>query len=242
MRGFIAHPGGNSAEILFSECVSVTAGTAYLRRYDYRLEVTAGVIGIVTTSITWFSDPTCSPASGLFSNGGFAGEIADNAWHPSPDPDLEFIAPPGAQGARLELVVAKLSPGGAVVAHFDNVAFKVLGSCAGLSHVLCLSQDRFQVEAQWRTLSATGRAAVVKLTNDTGYLWFFGPDNVEVVIKVLDACAPFGKFWVFAGGLTDVRVDITVTDTKTGEQREYTNLLGVPFAPLQDTEAFDTCP
>ena len=83
---------------------------------------------------------------------------------------------------------------------------------------------------------------MVHLTDDTGYLWFFNPDNVEVVVKVLDACEPFGRFWVFAGGLTNVEVDLTVTDSTTGQTNTYHNNLNEPFAPIQDTDAFATCP
>ena len=102
---------------------------------------------------------------------------------------------------------------GPMTAHFDTVVFKVLNDCGPLGDVLCLNDGRFQVSANWRTADASGRAHVVQLTNDTGYLWFFNPDNVEVVVKVLDACEPFGRFWVFAGGLTNVEVDLSVTDT-----------------------------
>lgn len=34
-----------------------------------------------------------------------------------------------------------------------------------------------------------------------GYFWFFEEDNVEVVLKVLDACSFTDRFWVFAAGL-----------------------------------------
>ena len=34
---------------------------------------------------------------------------------------------------------------------------------------------------------------------------FFGPGNVEVVVKVLDGCSQNGHFWVYAAGLTDLR-------------------------------------
>jgi hypothetical protein len=59
---------------------------------------------------------------------------------------------------------------------------------------------------------------------------------------VLDGCALNGRWWVFAGGLTNVGVTLTVTDTQTGEFRTYTSPIGVPFAPLQDTTAFANCP
>jgi len=57
----------------------------------------------------------------------------------------------------------------------------------------------------------------------------------------MNACGING-YWVFAGGLTDVRVTLTVTDTQTGAVKTYTNPIGTPFQPIQDTSAFSTCP
>ncbi len=115
--------------------------------------------------------------------------------------------------------------------------------CVESTTALCLNRSRFKVEATWQTTTQTGQASVVKLTSESGYLWFFGPTNIEAVVKVLDACVdPFNHYWVFAGGLTDVRVDLRVTDTNTGAVRTYTNPLGKPFQPIQDTSAFATCP
>ena len=53
----------------------------------------------------------------------------------------------------------------------------------------------------------------MKLTDDSGYLWFFDADNIELIVKVLDGCGVNNRYWVFAGGLTNVEVDIIVTDT-----------------------------
>lgn len=111
--------------------------------------------------------------------------------------------------------------------------------CTGL----CLENDRFQVSATWRTGDGTtGSAHGVEITADTGYQWFFEPQNVEVVIKVLDACGVNGHHWVFAAGLTDVQVELAVRDTKTGAVKTYVNPQGKPFQPIQDTAAFATCP
>ena len=82
------------------------------------------------------------------------------------------------------------------------------------------------------------------LTSDSGYFWFFNPANIEVVVKVLNACtqAP-PRYWVFAAGLTNVEVTLQVTDTQAGgSPKTYVNPLGTPFAPIQDTGAFATCP
>jgi C4-type Zn-finger protein len=106
----------------------------------------------------------------------------------------------------------------------------------GASTGLCLGNARFRVEAAWRQGAAGGPADSVPLTSDTGYFWFFDQDNVELVVKVLDACGVNGSFWVFGGGLTDVGVDLSVTDTWTGERIDYSSASGHPFAPILDTK------
>ena len=114
--------------------------------------------------------------------------------------------------------------------------------CTQNATTMCLVDSRFDVSATWQTGNSSGAGQAVRLTSDTGYFWFFGSSNVEVVIKVLNACGLNQKFWVFAGGLTNVRVTVTVRDTKTGAVKTYTNPLDTPFAPIQDTSAFATCP
>lgn len=118
------------------------------------------------------------------------------------------------------------------------------GPCVPSASVLCLGgSERFKVEAHFVTPGAVeGAAKSVRLTEDTGYHWFFGPDNVEAVVKVLDACAFNDRFWVFAGGLTNVHTLITVTDTQHDAGKVYLNPQNRPFQPIQDTAAFTTCP
>jgi hypothetical protein len=89
---------------------------------------------------------------------------------------------------------------------------------------------------------AIGPGNAEPLTDDTGYFTFFDPANVEVVVKVLNACPLVERYWVFAGGLTNVQVTLTVSDTTTGDTRTYLNELGTAFQPVQDTGAFATCP
>jgi hypothetical protein len=113
--------------------------------------------------------------------------------------------------------------------------------CVPDDMTLCLNQGRFAVTGTWRTDSAAGVAHAVGLTADSGYFWFFGRDNVEVLVKALDACGVNQQFWIFAAGLTDVEVELRVRDTLTGSVQGYTNAAGTPFAPLQDTAAFPTC-
>jgi hypothetical protein len=78
---------------------------------------------------------------------------------------------------------------------------------------------------------------------ESGTFWFFDPNNLELSVKVLDACGTsFDSFWVFAAGLTNVEVELIVTDTESGQVRVYGNDLGQDFAPILDTAAFYTCP
>lgn len=108
---------------------------------------------------------------------------------------------------------------------------------------LCLSGGRFQVRADFRTPDgSSGSATAVGLTPDTGYFWFFNPENIEMVIKVLNGCGLNARFWVFAAGLTNVEVTLTVTDTQNGRVKTYLNPLNTAFVPIQDTSAFSTCP
>jgi hypothetical protein len=121
--------------------------------------------------------------------------------------------------------------------------FDASATCAGDNHTLCLNQGRFQVQATFDAGGgSTGQASVVPLHDDTGYLWFFSPGNVEVIIKVLNGCGLGGHYWVFAGGLTNVATVITVIDTTNGVMRRYRNPANTTFLPIQDTSAFPTCP
>jgi hypothetical protein len=108
---------------------------------------------------------------------------------------------------------------------------------------LALRSGRFLVSVEWETQDGTrGYGQGSALSGDSGIFWFFNPANVEMLIKVLDGCAAFNHYWVFAAGLTNVGVEISVTDTTTGAVKSYDNPLGIPFEPIQDTRAFATCP
>ena len=116
-------------------------------------------------------------------------------------------------------------------------------ACVPTDEVVCLNAGRFKVQATYATATlGSGNAHAVRVTSDTGYFWFFNSTNVEAVVKVLDGCSYNGRFWYFAGGLTNVETVITVTDTRTGAIRSYTNPQGAPFQPIQDTSAFSSCP
>jgi hypothetical protein len=109
--------------------------------------------------------------------------------------------------------------------------------CASAEESLCLQGERFLVESSWRTRHDFGAGQAVPLTADTGYFWFFAPENVELALKVLDGRSTNGNFWVFYGALSNVEYAITVTDTATGAVQSYFNIQS-DLASVADTSAF----
>ncbi|KAA0255472.1 MAG: hypothetical protein EDX89_05245 [Acidobacteria bacterium] len=108
-------------------------------------------------------------------------------------------------------------------------------TCTPDATSLCLV-SRFRVSARYRDYAGgEGAGQAVALTSDTGYFWFFSAANVEAVVKVVSFCGSGVDRWgVYANGLTDLDVTLTVTDTKDGTTRTYTNPLGQEFRLIRD--------
>ena len=126
-----------------------------------------------------------------------------------------------------------------------NAQFGTLPSdCEANATTLCLAGNRFRATATFHDhLGRDGVGQAVALTPESGTFWFFAPASVELILKVVDACGhpDFRDFWVYASGLTDVEVTLTVVDTWTGETWERETNLGEPFPPILDSQAFHTC-
>jgi hypothetical protein len=103
-----------------------------------------------------------------------------------------------------------------------------------------LLDGRFRVQVDF---AGTGQGSTVQpgdANGAQGQFWFFDNDNLALTLKVLNGCAINDRYWVFAGGLTDVQFRLTVDDTKgDGATQEY---VPTPAAPIIDTDAFATCP
>jgi hypothetical protein len=112
------------------------------------------------------------------------------------------------------------------------------GTCVPNDTALCLTGGRFRVEVEWEDFDGgSGPGRVHPLTGDTGAFWFFHPSNLELFVKVLDARAVNGHWWVFYGSLSNVPFTLTVTDTVTGTAKTYENPPRT-FASRGDTTAF----
>jgi hypothetical protein len=115
--------------------------------------------------------------------------------------------------------------------------------CLESKETLCLEQGRFEVQIGFTDHEGqefSGQS--VKEGDDSGMFWFLGPNNLEILVKVLNACSFNQRFWVFFAATTDVAFDLSVTDKKAGVTKNYSNPLGHPADAVTDTDAFSTCP
>ncbi len=116
-------------------------------------------------------------------------------------------------------------------------------NCFDSATSLCIQDEHFTASVQWRVPDGgTGPGTVVTSAADSGLFWFFGPDNWELMVKVLDGCALNNRYWMFSAATTNVFYRLAVTDVRAGETKIYFNYPGPPAPAITDTNAFATCP
>ena len=221
-----------------SQCVEVTPGTPYLfggKAFISSGQATAGSAFFIAIP---FGSPECSgpPPPSAFVQTPIV--TAVDSWTASTSTIVPF-------GPSI-LVSGYLVPnaGGSFQASYDDLIVEPSppGSCIPDDHTLCFHSGRFKATATYDAGNGNAGQAHAVPAGDSGLFWFFSPTNIEVVLKVLDGCPLGGHFWVFAGGLTNVQVAVTVTDTQTAIVKTYHNPTGVAFTPIQDTSAFSCSP
>jgi plastocyanin len=149
------------------------------------------------------------------------------------------------------LQVMLSDPGGGAALGRSTATISIAASdsdfppCVPGEQTLCLGDGgRFQVEVAWRTPVGEEGAGVAESIGkrDSGLFYFFDAENIEMLVKVLPACPLNEHYWVFFAATTDVEFVLTVTDTESDVQKQYTNPLGQPANAVTDTAAFATCP
>lgn len=133
---------------------------------------------------------------------------------------------------------------------FRLVNRDVPGACTPGGTTLCIDDAtgdrRFKVSATWSTTQGGppqgGDAQAIPLSSlgvtRGGLFWFSSPDNPELFVKVLDACAIDGNHWVFASAGTDLGFDLTITDTQKSRSRTYKNADRTLAPPIRDYGSF----
>jgi hypothetical protein len=182
----------------------------------------------------------------LRSDENLAPYATDGAWR---NFDSGLLSPPdSAQSVLIHLAAVNTAPNTSGEVYFDTVFFGYTpaSACGGDPSLLCVDDNRFQVTAQFALPCDTGSSSAdgAQITADGGFLWCFDPANPEIFVKVLNACTPAlgNTYWVFISGLTNVGVTVTVTDTKTGQQKSYTNPNNHAFVSIEDTAGLEVCP
>lgn len=113
---------------------------------------------------------------------------------------------------------------------------------------LCLGEGRYVVEVDWENHHTgdgeevphpTGFGQMRRLqgSESTGFFWFFSPDSIDLIVKIIDGTVVNDHVWVFYGALTDVIYDLKVTDTLTNQTKTYHNLAS-SICGRGDTAAF----
>lgn len=126
------------------------------------------------------------------------------------------------------------------------MTFPVAANCgSGSATSLCLN-DRHAVSVRWRTdppggTLGTGQVAPLT-TEESGLFWFFGPNNWEVMVKVLNGCGLNDRWWVFTAATTNVYYRLEVFDIQAGVNKVYFNYPGPPAPAVTDVSALATCP
>jgi glucose/arabinose dehydrogenase len=155
---------------------------------------------------------------------------------------LEFVVPPEAAHGDgliwLEVVLVANDTEGRSGEASSHV-FPAESLAGESEHVLALRGGDYLVSLEFQNpLTGLPQTAISwPQTFDSGGFWFFEPDNLEVLLKVLDGTGYNGCRWIFFGALSNVEFDFFIVETATGDHRAYSNPESTQ-ASFGDIEAF----
>jgi plastocyanin len=179
-------------------------------------------------------------AQGCDGQGG-DGAVSGNPW--------SFVRAFSQPGTYLYHCEEHGGPGG--VGMSGRVVVQAAGPapCVAGPVTLCLGAGgRFKAEVVWSIGGYGGGADAVAVpvpgAPQSGLFYFIDPTNIEMLVKVVNACNPAlgNHYWVFYAATTNLQFSLIVTDTQTGQVKTYSNEANHAASPIQDTNAFATCP
>ncbi|MGH2628298.1 MAG: hypothetical protein ACRDHY_16790, partial [Anaerolineales bacterium] len=112
---------------------------------------------------------------------------------------------------------------------------------SALQHALPLFHgQRFAVSVSWRDFAGhSGFGEPVPASTETSAIfWFFGSENWELLVKVLDGCSLNGYFWVLGAAATNTGYTLTILDQATSRLWNHVNPVGQLSQAFADTLAF----
>ena len=101
--------------------------------------------------------------------------------------------------------------------------------CLPHSSASCLNNWRFQIRASALHGARRTQARKVEgygLGNSASLFYFFGRDNPEMLVKVVNGCAINGHWWVFGSAATDLEYNVSVGDYATASVDDEGRLQG----------------
>jgi hypothetical protein len=239
-------PGPSAGSLRFStgsQSVQESAGpaTAVVQRTDG----SAGIVSVQYDSAdgTATGGDDYTPVTGILSWGG--GDAANKSFQ------VPILDDGDTEDAETLILMLSAPSGGATVGTPASQTITVLdddgvdpGPCIEGDHTLCLLSERFRVEVVFTPPGGVEQPAnAIPFTDRAGMFWFFNENNIEMLVKLQNACIPqFDRYWVFFAATTNVAFRVTVTDTDAVLAKQYTNPQGMVALPRADTDAFDTCP
>jgi PKD repeat protein len=95
--------------------------------------------------------------------------------------------------------------------------------CTADAHTLCLANGRYKVTSRWKNQYGGGAEAMLSkaaLTDKTGAFWLSDSATYEYLIRISTATNN-GRAWIAIPTFTSVEFWVAVTDTATGQYKEY---------------------
>ncbi len=241
--------GGGAGELRFaagSSSVDESAGSVTLA-----VRRVSGSTGAVTVHWATANGTASSP-------GDYAGASGTLSWASGDSSDKSIavtLVNDSATEADETFTVALSSPtGGASLGSPASSTVTIHDSdctpsvCVPDAHTLCLAggsgtPNRFRVRVNWTDFqSNSGSGVALSYTPDSGFFYFFNPQILELLVKVVNGCSLNGAYWFFYGSTSNVALHYTVEDLHACKSKTVDVPLG-QFASNGDVEFFSqSCP
>jgi Trypsin/Bacterial pre-peptidase C-terminal domain len=243
--GVLAQAGKQGATILGAS--TELSGSVTQQRYNFDVPAGTGLLRLAIHGEEFRADP--NPDFNLYLRAGAPAETNAFDCRSNSVGLVEYCEIQAPAAGQWHVLVDRIQGAGRfqAIATIYAISAEV---CTPNAETLCIDNNpgdrRFKVTMTYssppRSVSGTGKAVSLSSLGVArgGLFYFFGVDNPEVLVKVLDGCTINNRRWVYLTAGTDIGYELFVTDTTTGVMKPYTNPDLKAALPVQDINAF-TC-